>query len=85
MVPASTIICNGIWVMHANPKETCFRALDLSCFIASFAIILFAFIGFFEALPGTFRSGLSQIQLTRLDINQSVNGTEAANATDETT
>jgi len=41
--------------------------------------------GFFEALPGTFRSGLSQIQLTRLDINQSVNGTVAVNATDETT
>ena len=31
-------------------KKTCFRALDLSCFIASFAIIFFAFIGFFEAL-----------------------------------
>lgn len=41
--------------------------------------------GFFEALPGTFRSGLSQIQLTRLDINQSVNGTVAVNSTDETT
>jgi len=41
--------------------------------------------GFFEALPGTFRSGLSQIQLTRLDINQSVNGTVAVNPTDETT
>ena len=41
--------------------------------------------GFFEALPGTFRSGLSQLQLTRLDINQSVNGTVAVNPTDETT
>ena len=41
--------------------------------------------GFFDALPGTFRSGLSQIQLTRLDINQSVNGTVAVNSTDETT
>jgi len=41
--------------------------------------------GFFEALPGKFRSGLSQIQLTRLDINQSVNGTVAVNPTDETT
>ena len=41
--------------------------------------------GFFEALPGTFRSGLSQLQLTILDINQSVNGTVAVNPTDETT
>ena len=41
--------------------------------------------GFFEALPGTFRSGLSQIQLTRADVNQSVNGTVAVNPTDEST
>lgn len=40
--------------------------------------------GFFDALPGQFRSGLSQIQLTRADINQSVNGTVAVNPTDET-
>jgi len=41
--------------------------------------------GFFEALPGSFRSGLSQIQLTRADINQSVNGTVAVNPNDEST
>ena len=25
MVPTSTIVCNGIWVMYANPKENLFQ------------------------------------------------------------
>ena len=40
--------------------------------------------GFMDALPGQFRSGLSQIQLTRQDRSQSINGAVAINPNDET-
>jgi hypothetical protein len=40
--------------------------------------------GFIDALPGTFRPGLSQLQLTRQDRSQSINGSVAINPTDDT-
>ena len=40
--------------------------------------------GFLDAIPGTFRSGLSQLQLTRQDLSQSINGAVAINPNDET-
>jgi len=40
--------------------------------------------GFMSALPGTFRPGLSQLQLTRQDLSQSINGSVAINPNDET-
>jgi len=40
--------------------------------------------GFLEALPGDFSAGLSQLQLVRQDLPQSINGAVAVNATDET-
>jgi hypothetical protein len=40
--------------------------------------------GFMDAIPGQFRSGLSQLQLTRQDLSQSINGAVAINPNDET-
>ena len=40
--------------------------------------------GFIDSLPGTFRPGLSQLQLTRQDRSQSINGSIAINPTDDT-
>lgn len=39
--------------------------------------------GFLQALPGTFRPGLSQLQLTRQDLLQSINGSVAVNPNDD--
>ena len=39
---------------------------------------------YFDPLPGEFTAGVSQIQLTRSDLAQSINGSVAINATDDT-
>jgi hypothetical protein len=40
--------------------------------------------GFLDALPGSFTAGVSQLQLVRQDIPQSINGTVAINPNDDT-
>jgi len=40
--------------------------------------------GFLDSLPGEFRSGLSQLQLTRQDLSQSINGSVAIHPSDDT-